>query len=776
MIAAFKINDTLIEAVPSVHYRSVFAVEVNKICSCEATRPEAIAVELGPDLAAEVRNWMQELGISPFTKTILPCMLGLLYGNRLIHPGYYDTAIQLQGHLQEPLGEISCESKNHLLNYSDRYLAALSSTDSIIEAVRCSIELSIPLYGIDLDEFSARQGSPLLVEDPSDPDLDISSYVMKYGSYSASCRDTFVDGRREYAMSARLKALLPRNKRILLVCGLAHWENIIELMNDPAVKPADEMAPAVSHSFKRIIIHPKIAVSFMDVYPVLATIYEKLRINSSEKDTELFRMPDYAKVYRDILDKVYCSHDDSIKPGRKPGNSGGRFERVPEFERLVMNHQLISQHYVPGLKELLECARTIMPAEFYDLLAGHLMDIEQPWASPWQFPELPMLSRIPEESKETGKKPTIELYNLTESGKDTKDNPSWKKRSASFTVKYRDGFPLPGYLLSTWKWDDEPEHPGSQGGYFDWVWPPCEALLFGIAYEASKIAVTRTREAVPEVFEGSLFDGLDIRATIRSATSGERKIYVRRTSSSKKHFTPDGKKPEPTVFIFDSETSDNKANWSLLIAGTNLRSYLKDTTEFDRVVQKYGGYFVSSISRVRYHPVPPHLSGYVVSSSILDGITAFGSPCINAIQSAQWVEDNNFKACPVLTSTSIDTMINYYRDHYSMIVSKADWKTALIRFAIPYAKERVVVVAPRNFKVLNELHSEAKKRNISIDQIPLTWFPAEQLAEMRQRLIVRAIDNDGITFTPETELALGQKADKYYGMLPLYMQQQLRNQ
>ncbi len=56
-----------------------------------------------------------------------------------------------------------------LLNYSDRYLAALSSTDSIIEAVRCSIELNIPVYGIDLDEFSASHRKPLLVEDPTNP-------------------------------------------------------------------------------------------------------------------------------------------------------------------------------------------------------------------------------------------------------------------------------------------------------------------------------------------------------------------------------------------------------------------------------------------------------------------------------------------------------------------------------------------------------------------------------------------------------------------------------
>ena len=418
MIPTFKLNDTLIEAVPSVHYRSVFAAGVNKICSNEMTRPEAIAVELGPGLASEVRNWMQELGVNPFTKTILPCMLGLLYRNSLIHPDYFDTAVHLQNHLQKPLGEISCESKYQLLNYSDRYLAALSSTDSIIEAVRCSIELNIPVYGIDLDEFSSSHRKPFLIEDPTKPGLDIASYTLKYGSYAASCRDNYVDGRREYAMSARLKSLLPRYKRILLVCGLAHLENILQLMNDPSVKPADIMAPGVSHSFQRVIIHPKIAVSFMDVYPVLASIYEQLRTNPSIKDSETFRIPDYTIVYRDILDKVYGRYYDSIKPEKKLPNSCGRFDMLPEFERLVMNHQLTSQQYVPQVSELLECARTLMPDGFYDFLAASLMDIERPWASGKLFPELPLIARKPEWPKETDSITTIELYNLTESGKD----------------------------------------------------------------------------------------------------------------------------------------------------------------------------------------------------------------------------------------------------------------------------------------------------------------------------------------------------------------------
>ena len=408
MIPAFKINNSVIEAVPSVHFRSAFAVEVNRICTEETTRPEAIAVELGPGLASEMRNWMQELGVSPFTKTILPCMFGLLYSNRLVHPDYYETAVQLQDHMQQPLGEISSESKSRLLNYSDRNLAALSSTDSIIEAVRCSIELNIPVYGIDLDEFSACHRKPLLIEDPSTQCLDIAEYALKYGSYAASGRDSYVDCRREYAMSARLKSLLPRYKRILVVCGLAHWENIIQLMNDPDVKPAEVMEPGDSLSFRRVIIHPKIAVSFMDVYPVLTSIYEHMRTNPSIKDSEVLRIPDFIKVNRDILDKVYCRYYDIIKPEKKLIISGGRFDLVPEFERLVMNHQLTSQHYVPGVTELLGCARSLMPAEFYDILATVLMDIERPWASPKQFPELPMIARKPEGHEETDKKTQIE--------------------------------------------------------------------------------------------------------------------------------------------------------------------------------------------------------------------------------------------------------------------------------------------------------------------------------------------------------------------------------
>ena len=57
--------------------------------------------------------------------------------------------------------------------------------------------------------------------------------------------------------------------------------------------------------------------------------------------------------------------------------------------------------------------------------------------------------------------------------------------------------------------------------------------------------------------------------------------------------------------------------------------------------------------------------------------------------------------------------------------------------------------------------------------MPLSYFPAERIAEMRKRVIVSALDSDGFHFSHEIETALGQRANQFFELLPPYMQQQL---
>jgi hypothetical protein len=42
--------------------------------------------------------------------------------------------------------------------------------------------------------------------------------------------------------------------------------------------------------------------------------------------------------------------------------------------------------------------------------------------------------------------------------------------------------------------------------------------------------------------------------------------------------------------------------------------------------------------------------------------------------------------------------------------------------------------------------------------------------------MLKADDPDGLSYPPEAEKAIGQKADKYFELLPLYMQLQLKKQ
>jgi hypothetical protein len=138
------------------------------------------------------------------------------------------------------------------------------------------------------------------------------------------------------------------------------------------------------------------------------------------------------------------------------------------------------------------------------------------------------------------------------------------------------------------------------------------------------------------------------------------------------------------------------------------------------------------------------------------------------------VEDNDYTCCPVTSGNSVNNLIREYKRFHQLEIDAGDWQTALIQFAIPYARERVVVVAPGKFRISRKLHALAKRRKVSLDLLPLTTFPAVRIAEMRKRISVPSMDQDGCIFPKETEIVLGQSADQYMNLLPVYMQNQLK--
>ena len=775
MFPEIKINGSILTGVPAVHYRALFAREVNNICSCKETRPEAIAVELPPHITREIICWMKELGVNKSEGIVLPCMLGILYKNRVIHPDLRDTAFNIQEFTGRSLANTSPEILKQFLNYSDKCIVGISSTDSIIEAIRCGVELGIPVYGVDMDEFAVKPTGSFLFQDPDEQEFHFDKYVSQNERMSSCCRDPYTDGRREYIMSARLKRILCKYRNVLFTGGLAHWLQLKDLLTDPELRPADFLVPGKSPSFERTIIHPSMALAFMDSYPVLTTIYEMNRRHPAGNFRLRFPLPDKRETCRQILAETYDKFHKEYSYNKAFSKTANGIEMIPEFERLLTNFSLFHQNYSPSISELLVCGDSMMTSGFNGILLTRLMDIGRPWASHKQFPELPVLSYVPNNQTEKENLSHTDFFQFTDSWQDKNDHSiSDSNTHDTFTVGFHNAKNPSEQHIRQWLWEDDPLKQKGRKSYYVWVWPPCEAILYGAAYEASRIALTRSKEPLPALFEGSLYDGIDIKRTMRSVINGEKKIYIKKPRLEKKRFIPDGKNPEPVVFIFDNENTEMHSRWSLLIGGTNLGKHVRNKVRYNDIVRKSGSFFISSIGWISDIEVPSSLHGHIDSLSILDGYTALGNPCINSKQAAQWLEDNDYKCCPVMTNTSIVSLIEYYRNNFQMELSVTDWVSTLIKIAIPYAKERFVVLAPKDFRIPAKLINEAGSRNISIDYLPLDYFSEEHVTEMRKRIMLRASDPDGLSYPQETEKALGQKADKYFELLPVYMQLQLK--
>ena len=84
-------------AVPAVHFSHVFAAEVNRLCAHPETRPEAIAVELGPQTAAAVAERLRQLCLGPGGRKPLPVMLGLTRPNRMVRAGSRGKGLRCDG-------------------------------------------------------------------------------------------------------------------------------------------------------------------------------------------------------------------------------------------------------------------------------------------------------------------------------------------------------------------------------------------------------------------------------------------------------------------------------------------------------------------------------------------------------------------------------------------------------------------------------------------------------------------------------------------------------
>src|SRR3990172_6183975 len=183
-----------------MHFNHVFAWEVNKICSYLNIDLEAIAVELGSDIVLAARNLFSELGVGSETFKELPVMLGIMKKNCMIRASLKEKVLQLQKETGKDLSALSPEMLHHEIGFSGYSVLFLSPVDSIIEAIRCGIELNTPIYGIDLEEMADSIFRPIHVHDPLEARRNFTDYIVQNALLAQAQRDDEIDYRREIAM------------------------------------------------------------------------------------------------------------------------------------------------------------------------------------------------------------------------------------------------------------------------------------------------------------------------------------------------------------------------------------------------------------------------------------------------------------------------------------------------------------------------------------------------------------------------------------------------
>jgi len=640
-------------AVPAIHGRGVFAEMVNRACANPSTRPDAIAVELEPPTVAAVVDWFRELGMG-LDRQRLPCMLGLTSPNRWLHPRYRKASIRLQAETGQTLDELPQELLLQELGYAPISLLCLSPTDSIIEAIRCALELDIPVHGID-SEHARCPDRPVCrhMRDPVTARAGLDEYIRRHRRNIEASRDDYTDQRREIVMAARLKGLLNRHERVLFTCGMGHWISILNYLGQPELTPTDHYDAGNTGGYQRVLVHPLQAIQQMDLFPAIAADYETQR-QPANRDVIPPSDIDYQARFRERLTTAiqrYTVGDRDSSTRETIAHS----HVLTHFTGFLGNLALISQQQTPDLGALIMAARALAPEPFVSILTETFMEFE--WASPAAYPDLPLIGPDVRNGKgNTG--PSTYCVLKTPQPTRGRGRPDYQTSMAFPVTPHQDAEAQPVEML-VWSWTDEPrsltEVPMDHGPTF--IWPPYENLFYSCLYSAINLADSLEAETQTEPFLDSLGEGIDLKASLRARLKGDQQLYVRcKSKRSKAERTNPSSRPiynpklelQPSVMILSKPPDSGKGDWECLMAGDD--GIYADFSpsgkkQFDQRFQGKG-HFLESIHYAESHPVPSSMQPWVSALRWVHGAVRFGNPCNNFHQATRWLEKGGFDIAP----------------------------------------------------------------------------------------------------------------------------------
>jgi len=453
-----KIEWRKVRIVPVLHNRVEFACEVRR--QFEEFRPHRVAVEYPATLQEHILAGIKRL----------PLLSVVTY--------------------QE--GDGSCV-----------YLP-IEPTDGQVEALRLALERDLPTHFVDRD----TEGYPLdLSPMPDSYALTRIGHFLYCQAYLRLSRDTerfLEDDLREKTMAYHLQRLSQTGERILFVCGMFHFPDVLSMLNEPQTEVIGKRhreGVGLAH------LHRDSSREVLTEMPFLASRYEQERTKGTEIDR--------AEINHDLIKIAREKH---LKNSREDLSRS----QLRVLYRFARNYALLSGGLVPSFYQLIVASRGASDDNF----AYEVWDkgCDYPWQS--EEPGLPVLRLTGEDLFLDEKR--IRFHRRLK---------SFRRRLVPVPVRRKPKEKVPG----EWK--------NSFRGGFICSYPPEDVVIEGYGRHLQKRAMEiKTEENTRIVaFESSMLDGIDIRQTIRDWRKG--KIYV-------KESRPLRGRVGSVVVIFDPDLGD----------------------------------------------------------------------------------------------------------------------------------------------------------------------------------------------------------------------------
>jgi len=766
LIAKYRGSELI--GVPAVHYHYLFAEAVNHICANEKTRPDAIAVELSPNIAREAKAWLAQLVSHTSENRHLPIMFGLLKKNRMLRPSQKEKAQKLQETTGQDLANLSPKVLLNELGFYPFSLFCLSPTDSIVEAIRCSVEMNVPLYGVDLDDFPQPVYGSRLIPDPLGTWNSMHDYVLFTVEQLGYGGDPEVDRRREVVMAARLKALLLSYQRVLFTGGLGHYANLVRLVKDPDLRPASrlECEVLVDDGCRKVVVPPAVGIDYISLFPYIAQIYEAQRSPVGPPFTN--------KGTRPRLDPTAIFHrllSEACKEYFSAGAAEALLERrldnllVPgKFLTLLSNSSLLELKNVPHLSDVLSAATQTIGRDFAEFLFNKFCDIS--WIKPEDYPGCEVISF----GTSNGPEVTV-ITNL--------DGIELERRHIIMHMPGGSETMTPSIVKDyASRWVKSEEEADELRSIFPLIfcWHPWENLITSMSVEAISKSKVLAYERITEVYQGSLLEGIDVKKSLRAFSRGRDTMYVKDSRKREKFGKRESLDGFPVIWLLDP-SNHSSGDWIMAFEFCEwLRDHVASKDKIDSVAEERGKKMVTFVcyGDERTDCGVSNKKDHRVRCDKYYGVILFSPICWSTAQFAQWNEMTGYSRNPFVDYGSIDLLLreagmrkDAHGQTYSIDIDEEQWPSAMISLALPFASRSITVIAPDDYQIPAIVHERSARFGIKLNIVFLNNFLKKDLKRLSRGYFAPAVTPRPMAvFDASIEKAIGESQHEYQELVP----------